>query len=724
MPPGGWLAPSGEPVENRGELFDGLLGPVTDRSISRHLDMMSARSVTRSLAIALLLAPEMDAQVGTVTAEVHIGESLGGFGGSLDAQDFFGWSVAGLGDLDGNGVPDLAVGSPGRGSGSNIGNIWTLLMNADGTVAHEQEIGQGLGGFGGTVTFGDFFGFALASLGDLDGDGTCDLAVGIEDALHGFRGGLWILFLNPNGTVKDERRIGQNLGGFGGNLQSDDRFGAALAGLGDLNGDGVVDLAVGAPRDDDIDPDTGCLWILFLNPDGTVDHEQQISESQGGFGGTLSDNGSFGGALTNLGDLDGDGVIDLAVGMGNDSEAALNQGSVWILFLSPDGTVQHEQKISTLEGGFGGHLDPFDFFGRSVANASDLNGDRVVDLAVGAFGDDDGGTSTGSVWILFLNPDGTVSGHQKISALEGGFGGQLDSQDWFGSALGSAGDLDGDGFPELVVGAYHDADAANSQGSIWILSLTAGVRLDFEREDDFATALANGQDLSTPPEFGNLVAISSSGPNAGAALFDSTPGGPNDPSQDRDLLVDSGNLVMLQTDANTTQTVPGYFDRPNDDEDGGAITFVFTTPVEPLGILLVDIDAGADEATQVLLTDAAGRFRVFSIPPGWTGDLLEHGVGKRMLDLATLAPQPGFSSVATAVEDPGFTAGRVVTLTLQLGSSGALDDLCWLPKEKRPFTPHGLPSDMASGPPRVKGPIPYESPAAAGTGVRRTTSRL
>ena len=76
-----------------------------------------------------------------------------------------------------------------------------------------------------------------------------------------------------------------------------------------------------------------------------------------------------------------------------------------------------------------------------------------------------------------------------------------------------------------------------------------------------------------------------------------------------------------------------------------------------------------------MLTDKGGRVRVFTIPAGWTGDLLADGVGVRTLDLASLAPQPGFASTATAFEDVGFAAYRVLSLALQLVRSGAMDDL-------------------------------------------------
>jgi hypothetical protein len=200
--------------------------------------------------------------------------------------------------------------------------------------------------------------------------------------------------------------------------------------------------------------------------------------------------------------------------------------------------------------------------------------------------------------------------------------------------------------------------------------------VDFETEDDFATPLVNGQDLSTPPEFGTLFALSSSGPNVGPAIFDSTPGGPNDPSQDRDLLVGLGNLLILQTGDAPMQTVPGVFDRPNDDEDGGTLFFAFTRPLEVLSLELVDIDQGSAQTAIVTLTDELGRSRVYSVPMGWTEDILINGPpGFRTLDTTTLLPQPGFMSAATAVEDPGFDPQTVTLLAVAFGSSGAVDGL-------------------------------------------------
>ena len=92
-----------------------------------------------------------------------------------------------------------------------------------------------------------------------------------------------------------------------------------------------------------------------------------------------------------------------------DDDGGINRGAVWVLFLNTDGTVKSHQKISDTQGGFTGILDDVDVFGGSVASLGDLDGDGVGDLAVGAIADDDGGSASGAVWVLFLDTNGTVN---------------------------------------------------------------------------------------------------------------------------------------------------------------------------------------------------------------------------------------------------------------------------------------------------------------------------
>ncbi|RMD81168.1 MAG: hypothetical protein D6815_12450, partial [Candidatus Dadabacteria bacterium] len=411
---------------------------------------------------------------GNVVAEQKISDTAGGFAGPLSDNDAFGSGVAAIGDIDGNGVVDLAVGAPADDDGgSDRGAVWVLRMTSAGTVLATQKISDTTGGFGGGLSNGDRFGAAVAGVGDLDGDGIGDLAVGApgDDDGGTDRGGLWILWLNADGTVKAQQKISDTAGGFAGALSNGDAFGSAVTPLGDLDGDGVVDVAVGAPGDDDGGTDEGAVWILFLDTAGTVKSATKLSELTPGFGGQLSAFDAFGYSVTAVRDLDGDGLAELVAGAPGDGDGGFARGAAWVLFLDAAGGLKAFQKISDTAGGFAGILDDADQFGSSVAVVRDLNGDGRDDLAVGAPGDDDGAINAGAVWILFLNADGTVALHRKISATAGGFVGPLSAGDAFGAAAVMARDLNADGVADLAVGANLDDDGGTNRGAVWILFL-------------------------------------------------------------------------------------------------------------------------------------------------------------------------------------------------------------------------------------------------------------
>ncbi len=293
----------------------------------------------------------------------------------------------------------------------------------------------------------------------------------------------------PNaGMVVGESKVSDTAGGFNGVLGDGDLFGGSVASLGDLDGDGVPDLAVGERLDDDGGGNRGAVWVLFMNPNGTVRAEQKISDTAGGFNGVLDNGDNFGGSIAGLGDLDGDGVPDLAAGAESDDDGGLNRGAVWVLFMNADGTVRAEQKISDTAGGFSGPLGDIDRFGVSVANLGDLDNDGIIDLTVGAYFDDDGGLDRGAVWILFMNSNGTVRAEQKISDNIGGFNGVLDNSDEFGVSVASLGDLDADGVPDLVVGAWRDDNddgVTLDRGAVWVLFMNTDgtVRADQKISD-------------------------------------------------------------------------------------------------------------------------------------------------------------------------------------------------------------------------------------------------
>jgi hypothetical protein len=338
-------------------------------------------------------------------------------------------------------------------------------------VESTQKISDTAGNFEGVLEDNDRFGSAIANIGDLEADGVTDLVVGapMDDDGGTDRGAVWVLFMNDDGTVDIEQKISETEGNFTAALDDNDNFGSAVASLGDLNGDSILDIAVGAPLDDDGGTDRGAVWILFMNADGTVQFSQKISSTAGGFTGTLDDNDQFGNAVASIGDLNNDGINDIAVGAKLSDDGGGDRGAVWLLFLNINGTVRSTLKISDVSGDFAGALNDGDYFGSAVAGINDLDGDGIEDIAVGATGDDDGGNDRGAVWILFMNADGTVRFEQKISETSGNFNGGLTDGNQFGSAVSSIGDMNGDGIIDLAAGADQDDDGGSDRGAVWIM---------------------------------------------------------------------------------------------------------------------------------------------------------------------------------------------------------------------------------------------------------------
>jgi len=408
-----------------------------------------------------------------VYSHQKISDTQGQFAGIIQNGDSFGSGTCCIGDLDGDGINDIAVGArKDDDGGTDNGAVWILFLNNNGSVKSYQKISQLQGGFSGTLTQGCHFGETLDTIGDLNGDGVVDLAVGTHYDSDGgaWHGAVWILFMNSNGTVKDEQKISDLSGGFNASFTGACTFGSAIAPIGDFDGDSILDIAVGMRRDPDGgSSQVGSFFLIYLYTDGTVKSYNKISATQGNFLGNLDNGDHFSCEIANLGDLDGDGVIDLAVGAHSDDDGGSNKGAVWIIFLNQSGTVKSFQKISSTMGNFNGVLDNGDTFGCNLEAIEDIDGDGIKDLVVGAQNDDDGGQNHGAIWILYLDSNGTVKNQDKISSTYGSFTGILDVDDRLGTAVSIINDLNGNGVPAILGGAEFDDDGSIDAGALWVL---------------------------------------------------------------------------------------------------------------------------------------------------------------------------------------------------------------------------------------------------------------
>lgn len=337
----------------------------------------------------------------------------------------FGYTIAVMGDVDGDGHPDLAVGAPfqdgdfdnsngGFGPPQNVGKVWLVngvSLRVIRTLDDPQfQMEQGL-------KFGGQFGTAVAAVGDLNHDGITDVLVGtphhIEETEdeNEVNAGEAFVFSGKDGTMLFTLKAPEPAEGA--------RFGYVVSGVADVNGDGTPDLLVGEPKrdiDEDLQ-DSGAVY-LFSGADGSL-LRTLLPPSQAG----AEANGRFGEALTDAGDLNGDGVHDIIIGApGNSRVQLINgaSGAVIQTVISPS-------------------RETLPSFGFAVAGGKDLNSDGKLDFVVGAPLQN---KLTGAAYVY--NGDGTLQRTLKASP---------ETFAKFGGAVSIVDDLTHDGRPDVIVGA-------------------------------------------------------------------------------------------------------------------------------------------------------------------------------------------------------------------------------------------------------------------------------
>jgi len=484
----------------------------TETSFPQHPKILHSQ---RALAATLLSGVLLVAAAGAAGAQLFTRGNL--LLTSPDAGGLTGSSTI-SGDFDGDGFADLAVGAPWTGvaGAPQAGEVLVWYGSASG-LGSRVRFRQGLNGLPGTPEDGDSFGLSLAA-GDFDGDGFADLAVGIpyEDVPSGSgpivaAGGVEVIHGSNSGLVTAGAQIfNQESPGIGGALEPSDFFGMVLE-AGDFNGDGFLDLAIGAP-DEDVGTaiNAGNLTILFGTAGGLTGIGSETFD-EAGAGGSVAEFNQFGQALAS-GDFDDDDHADLAVGVpGEVVNGHANAGAVWIFSgvdggLSVPGLFLHQGRVLA-SGTIAGVAEADDQFGCSLAagdfNRADAQSPRYQDLAIGVAGENG---EVGAVEILAGSANGILATGNFLfseSALIGAGTSVL-----FGYNL-AAGPLHSGVRADLVVlSALDEVGTTSNAGRLFVIPGSAsGLQLGLADEFDCATpGLACG-----PPTafggFGSAMAI-------------------------------------------------------------------------------------------------------------------------------------------------------------------------------------------------------------------------
>jgi hypothetical protein len=375
-----------------------------------------------------------------------------------------GWSVAGAGDVNGDGYADVIVGAPYFDAGeTDEGAAFVFLGSASGVVSGSPATAAA------TLQsnqWSGYLGWSVAGVGDVNGDGYADVIVGAPYYAAGeaYEGAAFVFLGSASGVVSGSPATAAAT------LQSDQAgalLGYSVAGAGDVNGDGYADVIVGADAYDSGETDEGVAFVFLGSASGVVSGNPATAAT------TLQSNqvlARLGISVAGAGDVNGDGHADVIVGAYNYDAGETNEGAAFVFLGSASGVVSGNPATAaaTLQSNQENAQ-----LGYSVAGAGDVNGDGYADVIVGAYNYDAGETNEGAAFVFLGSASGVASGSPATAAAT------LQSNQaaaCLGNSVAGAGDVNGDGYADVIVGApSYDAGQVDEGAAFVFLGSASGV---------------------------------------------------------------------------------------------------------------------------------------------------------------------------------------------------------------------------------------------------------